>query len=285
MSQQYQGWCHMEGIGYIPVNSIGLELTEAKNYPNNIHGGGTLDQSAGPIHWSFGQSTFTGDVEVVMTEAYGLELLQCLIGTERDTYRGVTIHNGERTWYYEDAKCSTLTLSGNMGGIVTARFGLTACANGKSYVRTSTGGASAPTISTWAADEYNPIPYYRSEFFGAAESAKATTWEITINNNLQDLFTFNGLPYLEKAQATWRGVTGTYTIYDPGSSLPTDPELGQKTIILKNAAGNTTVVTITLGNVILDTYQEPLTDVGSKLFQNRTFTSLTSATTANIAFA
>lgn len=123
------------------------------------------------------------------------------------------------------ALIASMELRGNNGGNVQATFRI--MSTGADYNNSSTNAPAASALAFetgGTSDDSNPIPYYASNFTvtGSGESSLAeriTDWSLTVNNNVNPIYTFNGEPFAQGMVLGFRQVTGSFSYYSPDGTF------------------------------------------------------------------
>lgn len=159
---------------------------------------------------------------------------------------GIQVELPKSTAAQPKAVVSQFTLNGNNGGIVTFDANII----GTGADRTNS-PANAPAIGDLAyepgglTDDNNPVPYYASNFTvtGSGEASitdRITDWTITVNNNSNPIYAFNGDNAPADILQGKMVVTGSFTYYSPSGTFVEDLTHGATlsitfgTIILKS---------------------------------------------------
>ena len=202
-------------------------------------------------------------------------------GTDRDVYKSITINNGTNQYDYGSTKVRSITINGNMGGLVEITLSLAALGRSASTV-------VVPADSNWlniaetagsglsgSAADTSPIPYWRSQFGSTTTSANVTAWTFTVDNRPVVLYTFNASPDPKSIQVMQMVVTGTYTRY-PAASVPVNPG-GSDSITFYDNNG-ASFAQVTFGNIIYNSWNEEISGPANKTTRTIGFTSIASPT-------
>lgn len=117
------------------------------------------------------------------------------------------------------ALISQFDLRGNPGGNVEATARIVSAGDDYNGASANAPAASALAFETaGASDDSNPVPYYASNFTvtGSGESNLADRimdWSISVNNNANPIFTFNGESFAQDILLGMQEVTGTFSYY------------------------------------------------------------------------
>jgi len=134
---------------------------------------------------------------------------------------------------------SEFTLDGNLGGNVTFTSSIVSAGRESN--------AATPGASTYSYeqqpqtnDDSNPLPYWASQFSitGSGEtdvSDRIRAWDLRINNNTQEIFTFNGSQFAFDILQGVFDITGSFSYYSSDGNFV-------------NSLTQGAVLTITLGS-------------------------------------
>lgn len=123
------------------------------------------------------------------------------------------------------ALIASMEIRGNNGGVVQSTFRIISA--GATWNDTGT----APAVgllqyeTVGNTDDSNPLPYWAANFSctGSGETgdiaSKITDWSITINNNLQPVFTFDGNAYASDIVLGQQEVSGNLSYYSTTGSF------------------------------------------------------------------
>lgn len=143
------------------------------------------------------------------------------------------------------ALIASMELRGNNGGVAQSTFRI--ISSGADY---NTTNANKPSVSALqfetagSTDDSNPVPYWATNFSvtGSGETGtladQIMDWNISVNNNVTPIFTFNGEQFAQSAVLGMMQVTGSFQYYSP---------TGQFVENLTNGA----VITITVGSTTI----------------------------------
>lgn len=184
------------------------------------------------------------------------------------------------------ALVASMTINGNSGGNVNYSVTMQATSRREvTGVKPVVGDFSFEQVSNL--DDSNPIPYWQAafaltgsgeDFGGGSYNMKdfITAWSITINNNVQPVYTFNGNNVATDMVAGLMEVTGTFSYYTPTGIFTTNLNNGCTLDISLGA------LTLHMPYLFLPTAPVPSGGLNSIIVRNVEFSGLATAAGASI---
>lgn len=243
-SAGYQGYLLANGF-ILPYLSADLSQVTKLNMSESMHGGGAGNTNPvfrSKTNFAIGQQTVAGTVAVEVFGGSGnyasafTQMLNRAMPSQTDDTNVCTGFNTANPLIFSpgggseivvpsagaaNGKClvNTLEIRGNPGGNVQCSFSIVGAGadynNTNAHVPTASQLAFEPIQST---DDNNPVPYYASNFniTGSGESSlvdRITDWNVTINNNVIPIYTFDGKNYAQDIILGMLQVTGSFSYY------------------------------------------------------------------------
>jgi hypothetical protein len=243
----YRGWLKVDGV-MIPVKSCTIEQTPFPIIGEDlIHGSASEPNAASAINYAEGRNEYGGEIGTDLFGSFWTTLANWVVTDRHASLTVVASPNNQDIYTYTEVYVDSCTITGNLQGAVGVRL------NVKAKTRTAAGtvGTAASATVTGALNK-SPIPWWKTAFVGtswgagdwasfggSAASIQVVGWEVTINNNTIQQFTFDGTKDPHYIQQSILRCTGSITAYSTsGVPVPSD---GGSAVITITGAGTITL--------------------------------------------
>lgn len=218
MSMQYQGHVSLGGTTVYCTGAT-ANLARQPISPEIVWGGG----------WKVNYATGHFDPNFSLTfpwfQSYQ-SLLPQFWGNSRDNFINTAVlDNGGTSVNYSQLKCSTVSISADAPG-----SGEITCTANFSAKQATASNSSHSGQATTNVDGQTPVPAYKltasANIQGVSISSNViTNFTVDVDNHTFKLFTLSGNEFISDLQQGLLTVTGSFTFYSAGLSIPT-PKTG-----------------------------------------------------------